>query len=369
MITKFSLQHFKAFSSFEMESIPRFLVIGGKNNSSKTSFLEAMFLGLDLVNPQMFLRHLNWRGLNNISNNAETLFAPAFHNLDLSKPIVLEYDLGNSVRKIQYEFISGPTITKSFVTEGGQSLDLVKNAFPVSGFGIKITFWPNVKAKAEKKFEAFLNSDAMSQISLMSQGQAALQELVRYAQGFRAVFLSSTNVVPAEENANRFSALEIEGKTQDVLTALKIIEPNLKSLNVVSLSGRPAIYGDIGIGRKVPISLMGQGVDRLLSIILAISEAKNGVVFVDEIENGFHWSTLASVSETLANHSKTNNTQIVATTHSREFLMGMAEGLPQEQRNDFRYIRFEKTVGDGIKKKIYNLETLSSALEAELEIR
>lgn len=50
------------------------------------------------------------------------------------------------------------------------------------------------------------------------------------------------------------------------------------------------LYVDIGINKKIPMSFMGDGISRLTSILLAILTTKNGIVFIDEIENGIHYS-------------------------------------------------------------------------------
>ena len=156
--------------------------------------------------------------------------------------------------------------------------------------------------------------------------------------------------------------------TEAILNKLQILEPHLKSLSLIPMGGKPIIYGDKGIGTKIPLSLMGQGMVRLLSILLAISEAKNGIVLIDEMENGFHHSVLPLVWEAIASYAKDNKTQIIATTHSCELISGAVRGLPKEIKEDFLYMRIEKNENQ-FKIKNYSFEDLNLALEAELEIR
>ncbi len=66
-------------------------------------------------------------------------------------------------------------------------------------------------------------------------------------------------------------------------------------LAVVSTDQTPTIYADIGLGRLLPVRLMGDGMSRIFSIALAIASAPGGIVLVDEIENGIHHSVMEKV--------------------------------------------------------------------------
>ena len=48
------------------------------------------------------------------------------------------------------------------------------------------------------------------------------------------------------------------------------------------------------------------------------------------------------VWKVMASQAKTNNTQIIATTHSREMIEAAVEGIPQEMKDDFRYMRIDR---------------------------
>ncbi len=52
------------------------------------------------------------------------------------------------------------------------------------------------------------------------------------------------------------------------------------------------IFADIGKDKLMPLPLLGDGVSRLMSIVLAIPMAEDGILLVDEKENGLHWSVM-----------------------------------------------------------------------------
>jgi hypothetical protein len=106
----------------------------------------------------------------------------------------------------------------------------------------------------------------------------------------RVGLLSGSRERGVEEDATHFSELFVAGASQEVVEALKVIEPRLIDLRLLYLSGVPMLYGEIGVGRPVPLSQMGEGVGRILSIVLEIARARGGIVLIDEIEHGLHHS-------------------------------------------------------------------------------
>ena len=355
MIKSIKIQNYKLFKSFTIEELPRILLIGGKNNCGKTTALESIFMPLDCGNPAMFIRPLDWRGLKAFSGKAESLFAPAFYNLNLDEPITFEYSINSSKKKLMYRY--RPSVEQPIVFHDKNRIELQKK---MNDTLCEIEILYGI-GKSKHSNQAFLKFKPDS-LSLTNQ-----RFLEQYNEGTRAFFSTSTLFFP-KEDARRFSDLDKINKTIDIVNALKTLEPRLKSLSVIVTGDVPVIHGDNGIGTKIPLSLMGQGMVRLLSILLVISEAKNGIVLIDEMENGFHYSILPLIWKAMASYAKSNNTQIIATTHSRELISGAIEGLPENVKDDFLYMRIERN-RDEFKIKNYSFEDLNLALEAELEIR
>ena len=54
------------------------------------------------------------------------------------------------------------------------------------------------------------------------------------------------------------------------------MEPRLERLRVGVVAGTPMLRGDIGIGRMVPLSILGEGLVRLTGMLLSIADASGG---------------------------------------------------------------------------------------------
>ena len=147
-----------------------------------------------------------------------------------------------------------------------------------------------------------------------------------------------------------------------------MLEPRLKRLSLLLVEDEPIIHGDIGMRELVPLPLMGEGIGRLLSIILAIANTKGGTVLIDEIENGFHHSVLTKVWEAIGDVARRGETQIFATTHSIECIRAAHYAFKSGKQYDFAYHRLDR-VQDEIKAVTYDEETLESSDEMNWEVR
>ena len=81
----------------------------------------------------------------------------------------------------------------------------------------------------------------------------------------------------------------------------------------------------------------------MLALSLAFLEAQNGVMLIDEVEDGLHYSVLADVWKTLDWLSREFNVQVLATTHSYECIAAAHSAFKaSEFIEDFAYLRLQR---------------------------
>ena len=114
---------------------------------------------------------------------------------------------------------------------------------------------------------------------------------------------------------------------------LKAIDPLITD---ISFGTNRMIYVDVGMRRLIPFNLLGDGVRRYLSILLAIYNARDGVVLIDELENGLHFSTLAHLWDDIIRTSQEFNVQLYITTHNIETLHYLKSTLEKDRNKDFQ---------------------------------
>jgi AAA15 family ATPase/GTPase len=357
------LEHFKGLEKLAVQGLAQITLIGGRNNVGKSSLLEAIFLVLDRANPELLLRHFSWRGIPIVPASDDAMWRPAFSNYDFTRNIKITLrnsTEGHEVMTIRYN----PSYQH-------QSLPL-----------------PSPSREVDKVHSA--KSDLISQpskaldVSVKVGKQTVLKwHLIITPTGLNwqveradpvdrpGVFIGSTHRGSPREDSQRFGQLDIQRNTQSLVEVVRTIEPRIRSLSVVAVGDQALIHADLeGMERKIPVALLGDGVSRLLTIALAIFATREGIVLVDEIENGIHHSALIPLWTALGKAANDANCQLIATTHSYECLLAASRALEEQHDHEFSYVRLDRKKSTGeIVGVTYSLRELAAAGESELEVR
>ena len=171
-----------------------------------------------------------------------------------------------------------------------------------------------------------------------------------------------------EEDIGRFGDLELEGMADDIVECLRAVDPRIQRLTTIAAPPTPMIYAHIGLGRPVPMSFLGDGVGRLLSMSLAFQNAKDGMILIDEVENGLHHSALKGVWENLNRLSQRFNVQVFATTHSYECMEAARDAFIGAEQEDLHIHRLDRRNG-GIVATTYPFEALDFNLSYGVDFR
>ncbi|MCH7744707.1 MAG: ATP-binding protein [Chloroflexi bacterium] len=149
------------------------------------------------------------------------------------------------------------------------------------------------------------------------------------------------------------------------------MEPRLEHLTVITRASTPTLHVKLkDHDRLIPLPLLGDGMARLASLALAIANSEDGIVLVDEIENGLHHTVMKKVWSGIAQFAQEFKVQIFATTHSEECVKSAHEAFSAGEEYDFGLHRLERVKDtDDIRVVTYDQETLEAALELGLEFR
>ncbi|MBI3650790.1 MAG: ATP-binding protein [Acidobacteria bacterium] len=171
-----------------------------------------------------------------------------------------------------------------------------------------------------------------------------------------------------QEEATLFSKIDDASRKDELIKPLKFLDNRLRDLAVSVASGTPMINCDIGLGQRIPLSQMGEGMAHFFSVISEIVHTANGVVLIDEIDNGLHYSVMVDVWKAIAQAAEKSDTQIFATTHSFECIRAAHQAFSERYVYDLRLHRLER-VKDEIRAITYDQEMLEAALMTDLEVR
>ena len=114
--------------------------------------------------------------------------------------------------------------------------------------------------------------------------------------------------------------IALSDREQDIVEALRIIDPNITAVSMVGGDGarqtRTAIVKVAGIHRPIPLRSFGDGLNRLFGIVLSLVNAKHGLLLIDEFDNGMHHSIQADAWRAIFRLAAQLDIQVVATSHS-----------------------------------------------------
>jgi AAA15 family ATPase/GTPase len=180
------------------------------------------------------------------------------------------------------------------------------------------------------------------------------------------------SVYPTEEHfLVKLYDIAVKSKTKNKLTnLLKQIEPRLEAIESVAADGEgnPSLHTDIGLKKLIPISMLGQGFNRLAYLYSGLLGQGADCALIDELENGIHYSALPTVWQGIANIARELDIQLFITTHSYECIQAATkvfEATPEE----FQIIRLERTEDNNIRTVSISDEKLKTALSSNWEIR
>ena len=123
----------------------------------------------------------------------------------------------------------------------------------------------------------------------------------------------------------------LEKREQEVVEALRVLEPELNSiafLSAASAKNRGSagiVLGFEGMKKRVPLGSHGEGMRRLLALSLALVGAQDGLLLIDEIDTGLHYSVMAEMWHLVIENARRLNATVVATTHSQDCIRGLAD--------------------------------------------
>jgi len=199
--------------------------------------------------------------------------------------------------------------------------------------------------------------------------KAGRQTLADLEDTSAVVYIPARTVPDAQTVAQRFSRLEIARQHEPVVDALRVVEPRLKRLTVVATRGGSVLYGDLGAQHLMPVPLMGDGMIRVLSIALALAGSQNGLVLLDEVENGLHHAVLPGMWRMIAQTARRLNVQVFAATHSDECIRALHSAVSAlDYQTDLQLYRFDMTQRD-TRVTHYTADELAAAIESEQEVR
>lgn len=346
MIESVEIENFRLFSKAQASGFRRFNLVVGDNSAGKTSFLEALFTAC-ANSAEIGARLREWRGLEMGPASPQDLydgiFGSLFHEFEKGRIGSVSIRGTNyDTRSVRFFYDTKEPILLPLQEPKDQSAGLYQSYTPV-------TFeWKDVNGHITR---------STPQIS-----QKGITFPPSLGTPHDPTFMAARTPITSVQNATWFSDQSKVGEEAKIVAAIRAHFADVESLNVEVEMGSPAIFIKYPwLRRKIPISLASDGMNKLVAMLLHISHSRGTATFVDEIENGFHFSSYERICAQVLDFTKTYDNQVFAATHSFEFLRSCVPVIEKNQK-DFTLIRVYKQKGLGNIKVIDGKKAVSMIL-------
>lgn len=352
MIQNLKIERFRGFSELEMQDCTQFNVILGENNSGKSSVLEALFLLSGPNNPFLYFGINRVRGFM-LEKKEDTKVL--FYKGDTSAPISLYMESADGTsRQIDIQIIRP---REEVIEMNALENNAISNQSNASyGYLINSTLQ---SPQGEKNIQSELIYDLQSQ-DVKTKIQEDYEETLR------------SNFIPSRGLSAEISGFDsiIENKDKHLLIeALQTLEPELKDIAKIGNH----IWVDLGYEAMLPSNVLGDGFRKILSIISAIYSSKNGILLIDEIDNGMHFKSLKSMWKALLKTASLCNVQVFASTHNIDSIEAYNKVLEENEIEDIqtkaRIFALRKLPEHRFKTYKYEFEQFNYLINEEVELR
>lgn len=363
MIDSISIKNYKNLSELEVPHLARINLISGKNNIGKSSFLEA--IGLHVSDDMLFVifdargelyKSSPSRNDFDYEHQNQNTFASLFtgRNDRVSKDNEIKINDGNNSLSIRF--------VKYIETDGD---DMVSK---------KVVVLSGDEDSIDARIALELYRDDKNKV-LLPVGRR--YDRFRYTERLRRediqrLLMVSPNNEYERMNPKFWDAITLTSKEDHVIRALQIIDSGIESLAYLESYSYGDRYPVVKIKDsegRVPLKSMGDGINHILSIILALVNCENGCVLIDEIDNGLHYTVQKKLWEIVFELSTMLNVQVFATTHSSDCISSFSKVLSNKTNQSIaKYIRLESKAGKVVANE-YNCEELNIVAAQNIEIR
>ena len=369
MLQTLAMRGFRGFESYSLASLARVNLVVGRNNSGKTSVLEAIELLVSGGHPGVFYDSGRRRGEMGASyarrvRERRTDVSHVFfgHIFALGTQFDLSSDGGGYTLSVRVRSLDEDGEDSEYWDRRRKQwqqrglFDQDEEAVPVLGLSIDVGM-PGRQVV----------------LPVMDDGTVLFEPYPRsmrnVAYGTPVHFLTLDSFDPASLGG-MWDTVLAEGREEEIVDDMRLLEPDLDSIHFLT-SGRLGGGILVGLGnggRRLPIGTYGDGMRRLLALRLSFVGAANGFLLIDEIDTGLHWTVMEDMWRFVVEVARKSNVQIFATTHSYDCIRGLG-ALIQSRPDMTDQVSIQK-VDRSLKQAVcLRGDQIKVAVEQDIEVR
>lgn len=387
MLESLEIKNFRSLKDFHVARLGRVNLIVGKNNSGKSTVLEA--LRIYAGNAQRGL-------LEEIAEGHDEKY-----RLRESEQIESDIQLPLSDFFVGRQFPHDETLSISIGEFASDDKALrIEHGFLVEEEVVMKDASGNIVERTNRHRQILntssdeLPSDSISHALFVTKGKRSFPP-IRLDQfrpsnyrsrveisGTLPCSLIPTPFIPVDVLAAEWDNIVFTEHEEVVRQALQIIAPEFENLTFVRDKDdkysrrnfhRFAKVRMSDLPHPVPLNSLGDGMLRVLQLVLKVFPAKGGFLLIDEFENGLHFSVQEKVWAMLFELAEKLDIQIFATTHSWDCIESFTNAARDNKDVEgvlFRVGRSAKKSNRGqVIATVFDEDALYNITQADVELR
>ena len=372
MLRSIQINNFRNFKLLSIDPLARINLIVGKNNAGKTNLLDAVSLYASGASLNWVAQILERRELlqkNSLRNHdylltadGENVYASLFPHWN---------DSDAKSNRISISAKNGSSESDEFQM---RLVRLVDQHVATNGdSGVKVL--DENESSELPVFRGFQTCSSSQKTKMMPfRGEKSIfipPEKNDFIP-FRYVSTEQKRLLQSDEQElwGRISILPIR---KHIVESLKIVDARIADFGYIPSKNIPTLMLPYvrfaGSEASVPLRSLGEGIQKILSVMLNLVNVKNGILLIDEFENGLHYSIQDSLWKVIFELAKTLDVQCFITTHSEDCVRTFTNILHEQADTEVGQMISLLKVGEELKCSIYKAKHLKQAFEKEMEVR
>ena len=336
----FAIRRFMGFDDLAIPRLGRVTLLAGANGVGKTTILDAIRIYASRGHPsdlgEILARREEHRVVWNEEGHAVSVFdwAALFHGRDISGPISTRVGSGSSYLQLEfdpyYEIGNKEHLSLRYF-ESDDYIPVIRVQF--EGTESILYLDPNLRRRRlHKRTPPMLVCHTLGPGIHSSLELASFWDTVALTDDEQLV-IDTLNLV-ADRTVDK---VRFVGNLD-----LRTTQTHRRRSTA---GGRHAIARFRNEADRVPLKSLGDGVWRLFGVALALANCRDGILLIDEVENGIHHRVQTTFWQMILTTAVRNNVQVIATTHSWDCIRGFTQASLEDSDVEGVLVRIARRAG------------------------
>lgn len=356
-----SIKNYRGIKELKIGDFNKINFLLGDNQAGKTSLLESIFILTAPTDPERLITVTNFRDIlidtfddfnflfydRNFDNNIEfktkrennTIDTLNINKIRLNAPFTLKNSnvILNVDNLIEYDY--------EFHNVGS----------PKNGVKTQLILQNNTNHNFNINLNQIIN---INQLNFIYNGDRKIN-----------LFKSEYKLLNNFRDNNFYFKLEIIQQNKELPIIINYMNQIGFAINDIRLGEKNKIYIDFkNLKSLIPLNNAGDGLIKILSIISSMYINKNGIVLIDEIENGLHHSKMEKMLQIIIKAAIDFKVQVFITSHNVELLDKLVIGSNDSFKEFIAGYRMNKNDEKNFAFKM-DYDEIKYSLDNDIEIR